>query len=138
MDDHFAKENLKQEKLAVQHSSPPRKKGGLGAAARPRDALTKDERSEKYYDLLQENLKLKQHQKSLDDEIKKMSTRLTRITTMVSKERRLAGGTVSKEVCENTHLTSQVDMQIEELADENTKLKDQVRKLSTVVKSMQH
>lgn len=80
-----------------------------------RELLTQEQRAEKYYELLEENTKLKTHQTELDDDIKKMAARLNRIKSLISKERKLAGGVLGNEF----------ERELDSIIDENTELKDE-------------
>ena len=93
-----------------------------------RQLLTQEQRAEKYYELLQENSMLKTKQTELDGDIKKMAARLQRIKTLISKERKLAGGVLGKEF----------DEELDELIDENTQLKSENKKLKDALKGAKH
>lgn len=89
-----------------------------------REALTHDQRAEKYYDLIEENSKLKKHQTELDEDIKKMAARLKRIKSLISKERKLAGGVLGNEF----------EQELDSIIDENTELKSENKKLKAAMK----
>ena len=78
--------------------------------------------------MLQENSNLKTRQTELDGDIKKMAARLQRIKTLISKERKLAGGVLGKEF----------DQELDELIDENTQLKSEIKKLKEALKGAKH
>lgn len=89
-----------------------------------RELLTQEQRAEKYYELLQENAVLKTKQTDLDEDIKKMAARLQKIKSIISKERKLAGGVLGKEF----------DEELDDLIDENTQLKSENQKLKLALK----
>jgi len=100
-------------------SGAKRKLLPTGALSKPnrinpaRELLTQEQRAEMYYELLQENARLKTNQTELDGDIKKMAARLQKIKAIISKERKLAGGMLGKEF----------DIELDNLIDENTLLK---------------
>ena len=99
-----------------------------GARVNPnRELLTQAQRAEKYYELLEENTRLKTHQSELDEDIKKMASRLKRIKELISKERKLAGGIIG----------SEFDKELDLIIDENTQLKADKKKFEGLVKSLQ-
>ena len=74
--------------------------------------LSAGTRAEKYYNLVDENVKMKTHQNILDGELKKMQTRMNRIKGMISKERRLNGAVVAPNF----------EKELDAIIDENTEL----------------
>jgi len=122
MEEYWHKEHESGRKLAQEHGSPPKYKENI---EKHKD-LTKEDRAERFYKLLDENIKLKTHQAVLDGELVKMSTRLQRIKEMIARERRLNGG----------NFGIGFDKQIDEIIDENTDLNDENRKLRTVVRRL--
>ena len=124
MDRFWHKEHESGRKIARDHSSPPKYKENVDK----NKFKTKEDRAERFYDLLDENIKLKTHQSILDGELNKMNTRLQRIKEMIVRERRLNGGNFGKGF----------DKQIDEIIDENTDLTSENRKLRTVVKGLKN
>jgi chromosome segregation ATPase len=104
---------------------PRNMKGGVRLNPQ-RENLTQSQRAERYYELLDENVKLKKHQTELDEDIRKMATRLKRIKTLISKERKLAGGVLGNEFEE----------ELDKLIDENSDLKSEIRKLKNTIKGL--
>lgn len=111
------------------HSSSAKKpkmmKGGVRQNP-ARELLTQAQRAEKYYDLAEENAKLKKHQTELDEDIKKMAARLKRIKSLISKERKLAGGVLGNEF----------EQELDSIIDENTELKSENKKMKATIKGM--
>ena len=124
MEEFWHKEHESGRKIAHDHSSPPKYKENVDK----NKTKTKEDRAERFYDLLDENIKLKTHQSVLDGELTKMNTRLQRIKEMIARERRLNGGNFGKGF----------DKQIDEIIDENTDLTSENRKLRTVVKGLKN
>jgi len=113
------------------HSHSAKKPRGMknGIRANPqREMLTQNQRADKYYDLLEENKKLKSHQNVLDDDIKKMATRLKRIKTLIIKERKLAGGVLGNEFEE----------ELDKIIDENTDFRTENKKLKLTIKGLKN
>lgn len=90
------------------------------------EALSMAQRAEKYYELHDENEKLKKHQTELDEDIKRMAARLKRIKSLISKERKLAGGVLGNEF----------DRELDVIIDENFDVKNENRKLKTTIKNL--
>lgn len=111
------------------HSSSAKKPKGMKGGVRQnpaRELLTQAQRAEKYYDLTEENAKLKKHQTELENDIKKMAARLKRITSLISKERKLAGGVLGNEF----------EQELDSIIDENTDLKSENKKLKATIKGL--
>ena len=110
--------------------SPSKVPRGMKSGSRVnpnRELMTQAQRAEKYYELLEENTRLKTHQTELDEDIKKMAARLKRIKELISKERKLAGGILGNEF----------DKELDLIIDENTQLKSEKKKFETLAKSLQ-
>lgn len=90
--------------------------------------FAKEDRAERFYLLLDENIKLKTHQAVLDGELTKMNTRLQRIKEMIARERKLNGQSFGKGF----------DKQIDEIIDENTELNEENRKLKAIIKGLKN
>lgn len=88
--------------------------------------LSMAQRAEKYYDLSEENNRLKKHQTELDEDIKRMAARLKRIKSLISKERKLAGGVLGNEF----------EKELDLIIDENYELKTGNKKLKATIKNL--
>jgi hypothetical protein len=118
-----------EEKKRKTSKTPSKMPRGMknGARRDPKtEVLSMAQRAEKYYDLHDENDKLKKHQTELDEDIKRMAARLKRIKTLISKERKLAGGVLGNEF----------DKELDVIIDENFDVKNDNRKLKTSIKSL--
>ena len=124
MDSFWHKEHESGRKIAHEHGSPPKYQENVTN----HQEKTKEDRAERFYLLLDENIKLKTHQAVLDGELTKMNTRLQRIKEMIARERRLNGQNFGKGF----------DKQIDEIIDENSGLTEENRKLKTVIKGLKN
>ena len=87
--------------------------------------------NDKVHDLQSENLRLKEKENLLELEIKKMQTKLQRIDELIGKTRTTGGG--GGDSSDYGRLARELEEQFGTFKDENTVLKDRVRKLKTVV-----
>ena len=86
------------------------------------DVLSQEHRAEKYYELFDENKKLRVYQDSLNKDIEILKNRLTYVKEKVMKRAKLTGESSGKEF---------------ELIDEKTLLKEENKKLKAIVKGQQ-
>lgn len=119
MEDFFAKEIKKGNDIAEKSGTPFKDKNYEKSSKN----LTKEERAERFYKLLDENIKLKTHQAILDGELVKTGTRLQRIKEMISRERKLNGG----------NFGIGFGKQIDEIIDANTELSLDNEKLRSII-----
>ena len=84
------------------------------------DVLSESHRAEKYYELFDENKRLKIFQESLNKDIEVLKNRLTYVKEKMVKRAKMTGDTTGKEF---------------ELIDENTLLREENKKLRTILKS---
>ena len=108
--------------IAKKHGTP----GKDSTNTRSAKNLTKNERAERFYSLLDENIKLKTHQAILDGELVKTGTRLQRIKEMIARERKLNGG----------NFGIGFGHQIDEIIDSNTELSLDNDKLRSIIKGL--
>jgi hypothetical protein len=124
MENVWTKEHESGRKIAEKYSSPSRKKDEN--FVKPMKNLSKEERAERFYNLLDENIRLKTHQAVLDGELIKTGTRLQRIKEMIARERRLNG----------SNFGIGFGNQIDEIIDTNTELSLENEKLKNVIKGL--
>lgn len=123
MEAHWDKEMKKGRDIAEKHSTPAKKDKDY---VKPFKNLSEKERAERFYMLLDENIKLKTHQAVLDGELVKTSTRLQRIKEMIARERQLNGG----------NFGIGFGRQIDEIIDANTELSLNNEKLRSIIKGL--
>ena len=126
MENFWHQDHESGRKIAADHGSPPKFKENVTVSNY--QEKTKEDRAERFYLLLDENIKLKTHQAVLDGELTKMNTRLQRIKEMIARERKLNGQSFGKGF----------DKQIDEIIDENTELNEENRKLKAIIKGLKN
>lgn len=122
MEAFWAKEHESGRKIAEKHGSPAKHAEKVSSFKN----LSKEERAERFYFLLDENIKLKTHQAVLDGELVKTSTRLQRIKEMIARERKLNG----------SNFGIGFDKHIDQIIDENTELSLDNKKLRSIIRGL--
>jgi hypothetical protein len=140
-----AKENSNQEinSSHLHEGGSNRQLSGVASASRaaPKLAYGKNvqqpgkeshDMNDKVHELHTENLKLKERENLLEREIKKMQTKLQRIDELIIKSRH--GGAAAD--TDNGKLARELEEQFGTFKDENSIMKDRVRKLKTVLQGL--